>query len=45
MTGKIAAYGSIQSLLNDSNSTEKEYAFYRLFKDCTSLTKAPELTA
>ena len=48
MTGRIAASGSVMSLIggNDKNLTIKgEKCFYRLFIDCTSLTKAPELPA
>ena len=42
MTGSIAASGDIMSLLNFSD-TLTDYAFYNLFKNCTSLTTAPEL--
>ena len=51
MTGKIAASGNIMSLLYstgfDTNTSlsSKDYCFYRLFFDCTSLTRAPELPA
>ena len=47
MTGKIAAYGSIMSLLSPTLSvTEAPYAgFCWLFFRCTSLIKAPELPA
>ena len=48
MTGSIAASGSVMSLIdgNDKNLTiTGKNRFYRLFKDCTSLTKAPELPA
>ena len=44
MTGSIAASGNIMSLLNFS-TTMTDYAFIRMFKDCTSLTTAPELPA
>ena len=44
MTGSIAASGDIMSLLNFSD-TLTDYAFYNLFKNCTSLTTAPELHA
>ena len=44
MTGSIVASGSIMSLLNFS-TTLTDYAFYCLFKACTSLTTAPELPA
>ena len=52
MTGKFAASGSVQSLLYGDNyednltiPSESEYCFLYLFKDCTSLTTAPELPA
>jgi len=50
MTGSIAAYGNIMSLCcsdNFAKSQEIPYdsSFYGLFKDCTSLTKAPHLPA
>ena len=49
MTGKIEAWHNVMSLYrpNDFATYESvvEYAFYYLFKDCTSLTKAPELPA
>ncbi len=44
MTGSIAASGNIMSLLNFS-TTLSDYAFLRLFRNCTSLTTAPELQA
>ena len=44
MTGSIAASGNIMSLLNFSD-TLQSYAFLRLFRNCTSLTTAPELPA
>ena len=44
MTGSIAASGDIMSLLNFSD-TLTDYAFYNLFKNCTSLITAPELHA
>ena len=44
MTGSIAASGNIMSLLNFSD-TLTDYAFYNLFKNCTSLITAPELHA
>ena len=44
MTGSIAASGNIMSLLN-FNNTLADYAFYKLFLSCTSLTTAPELPA
>ena len=48
MTGKIAASGSIMYLLKndgDLDTISSDYCFCRLFRDCTSLTKAPELPA
>lgn len=44
MTGSIAASGNIMSLLNFI-TTLADYVFYYLFKDCKSLTSAPELPA
>ena len=44
MTGSIAASGNIMSLLNFSD-TLPAYAFFGLFKECTSLTQTPELPA
>ncbi len=48
MAGTIAASGSVMSLV-DGNGEGKTipyaYCFCRLFQDCTSLTKAPELPA
>ena len=44
MSGSIAASGNIMSLLNFSTSFA-DYAFYRMFRECTSLTTAPELPA
>ena len=40
--GKIAASGNIMSLLNFT-PVLPNYAFYQLFKDCTSLVSAPDL--
>ena len=49
MTGKIEAWHNVMSLYRTSDfSTYKsvvEYAFRNLFRDCTSLTKAPALPA
>ena len=48
MTGKIAASGSVMSLVDgDKPSTiiPSNGCFYRLFSGCTALTKAPELPA
>ena len=44
MTGSIAASGNIMSLYNFFGSLPM-YAFAALFKNCTSLTAAPELPA
>ena len=47
MTGKIAAYGNIQSLL-DQTMTKMDvplYCYQHMFQGCTSLTQAPELPA
>ena len=44
MTGSIAASGNIMSLLN-FGTTLADYVFYYVFKDCKSLTSAPELPA
>ena len=44
MTGSIAATGNIMSLLNFS-SILTNYAFYKLFDTCASLTTTPELPA
>lgn len=47
MTGRIAASGSVNTLLSkDGIATNmRQYAFVNLFRDCTSLTSAPELPA
>ena len=48
MTGKVAASGSVMSLIDGTGlSTEipKENCFNSLFKGCASLTQAPELPA
>jgi len=49
MTGKIEAWHNVMSLYrtNDFSTYESvvQYAFKRLFMDCTSLTKAPILPA
>ena len=44
ITGSISASGNIMSLLNFSD-TLTDYAFYKLFVNCTSLTQAPYLPA
>ena len=48
MTGKIAASGSIMSLLDGTVETyaiNNSYCFCHLFDGCSSLTTAPELPA
>ena len=49
MTGKIEAWHNVMSLYrtNDFSTYESvmKFAFYYLFKGCTSLTKAPRLPA
>ena len=50
LTGKVAASGSVMSLVNTSNlamdiPSVTSYYFYRLFEGCTALTSAPELPA
>ena len=49
MTGKIEAWHNVMSLYrtNDFATYESvvDYAFYQLFLDCTSLTRAPALPA
>lgn len=47
MTGKVAAAGSVMSLLytKEGVDTLPRKAFRRLFEGCTALTKAPELPA
>ena len=48
MTGKIAASGSVMSLIDGVGMTDvipNSYCFYGLFKNCESLTQAPELPA
>ena len=46
-SGEIAARGNIMSLLDKScrKNAIPSYAFFNLFRDCTGLTKAPELPA
>ena len=44
MTGKIAGSGNIQSMLNYSTSCTP-YCYFCMFRDCTSLTETPELSA
>ena len=49
MTGSIAASGNIMSIIDDGACTTTtipaDYCFYKLFRNCTSLTTAPELPA
>ena len=48
MTGKIAASGSVMSLIDGTGETlvvPADYCFYSLFSGCTSLTQVPELPA
>ena len=50
MTGKIAASGNIMSLLYEEDFEERliiprNYCYYSMFQDCTSLTTAPKLPA
>ena len=44
MTGKIAASGNVDTLLDQNgNSTLTNYCYHGLFSDCSSLTTSPEL--
>ena len=49
MTGKIEAWHNVMSLYRTNDFATYEsvvgYAFFHLFRDCTSLTKAPALPA
>ena len=49
MTGKIEAWHNVMSLYRTNDFATYEsvmnFSFFKLFKDCTSLTKAPELPA
>ena len=52
MTGKIAASGNINSLLEEDKQTArtislagKNYCYYNMFRDCYSLTSTPVLPA
>ena len=52
MTGKIAASGNVNSLLEEDELTArtmslegKNYCYFSMFQGCTSLTQAPELPA
>ena len=49
MTGKIEAWHNVMSLYRTNDfatyNTVMNYAFYEMFEDCTSLTKAPALPA
>ena len=47
-TGSIEAYGNIMSLIDYTQTVDIipcDYCFYFLFNGCTSITKAPKLTA
>ena len=44
--GKISASGNLNTLLDQNgNATLTDYCYYRLFRNCTSLTQAPSLPA
>lgn len=48
MTGRIAANGSVMSLIDGKGETTvipNDYCFYKLFSKCESLTQAPQLPA
>ena len=49
MTGKIEAWHNVMSLYRTNDfatyDTAMDFSFYRLFQNCTSLTKAPVLPA
>lgn len=47
ISGEVAARGSIMSLLDRKcgHNSVPSYAFFNLFRDCASLTEAPELPA
>jgi hypothetical protein len=47
ITGKVSCSGNINSLLDYTgiNVELKPYCYYEMFRDCTSLTTAPELPA
>ena len=48
MTGKIEAWHNVMSMINADFTVHEipiRHAFYEMFKDCTSLTKAPILPA
>ncbi len=48
MTGRIAASGSVMSLIDGKGETTvipNDYCFYKLFSKCESLTQAPQLPA
>ena len=52
MTGKIAASGNVNSLLEEDENTAitmslegKKYCYFSMFNGCSSLTQAPELPA
>ena len=47
MTGRIAASGNVQSLIDQTMTRRhvSRYCYYGMFSGCTSLTQAPELPA
>lgn len=47
LTGRIAASGNIQSLLDETcqRNDVPEYCYYSMFQGCSSLAQAPELPA
>ena len=48
MSGKIAAYGSVMSLINDTGTSlegHQSNTFSHLFNGCNALTRAPKLPA
>jgi hypothetical protein len=47
MKGSFEGSGDIMTLVDSTGATTTapDYCFYRLFRNCTSLTKAPRLTA
>lgn len=47
LTGKVAASGNVMSLLDKTcqATAVPKYAFFKLFQNCSSLTKAPDLPA
>ena len=50
MTGRIAASGNINTLLNPNPNADvslegKDFCYFSMFRGCSSLTQAPELPA